>query len=133
MKPVFLDTVGIVALWNKRDQWHAAANDAFRVLLAERAILYSTTYVIAECANALSRVPVRGNLAKLVAGLNKTGGLHVPTDVDWNEAWARYVSGPSGSPGMVDRLSFQVMRRFGLTRVFTNDQHFFDEGFSPLF
>jgi predicted nucleic acid-binding protein len=34
---------------------------------------------------------------------------------------------------MVDHLSFLVMRRLGLSRVFTNDQHFSDEGFLPLF
>ncbi len=133
MKAVFLDTVGVVALWNRRDQWHAAANEAFGILLAERAVFYSTTYVIAECANAVSRVPVRSNLAKLVAGMEKTGGLQIPTDAEWAEAWAKYVRGHSGSPGMVDHLSFLVMRRRGLSRVFSNDQHFANEGFSPLF
>ena len=33
----------------------------------------------------------------------------------------------------VDQLSFQVMRRLGLTEAFTNDQHFQAAGFTTLF
>jgi hypothetical protein len=34
MKPVFLDTVGLIALWDSTDQWHAAdaANHALAAL-----------------------------------------------------------------------------------------------------
>jgi predicted nucleic acid-binding protein len=38
-----------------------------------------------------------------------------------------------GGPGLVDELSFAVMRRLGLRRAFTNDQHFAAAGFDPLF
>ena len=29
--PVFLDTVGLIALWDASDQWHAAALPVFQV------------------------------------------------------------------------------------------------------
>jgi hypothetical protein len=37
MTPVFLDTVGLVAVWNRSDQWHAAATAAFTGLLQQDA------------------------------------------------------------------------------------------------
>lgn len=37
MTPVFLDSVGLIALWNERDQWHVAATRAFADLRAKRA------------------------------------------------------------------------------------------------
>ena len=133
MKSVFLDSVGVIALWNERDQWHDAATHAFAALEIERAPLVSTSYVIAECANALSRLPSRTNLARLVHGLRKTGALIFPTAAEWQVAWNEYVQGHSGSPGLVDHLSFAVMRRLGVTRVFTHDEHFSTAGFKPLF
>jgi uncharacterized protein len=36
-------------------------------------------------------------------------------------------------PGIVDCISFVIMRRLGLTEVFSNDQHFAAAGFTPLF
>jgi len=36
-------------------------------------------------------------------------------------------------PGIVDCISFAVMRRLGLTEAFTNDQHFTAAGFTTLF
>jgi len=34
MTPVFLDTVGLIALWDQADQWHAAADAAMADLIA---------------------------------------------------------------------------------------------------
>ena len=42
-------------------------------------------------------------------------------------------SAPPGSSGLIDQLSFAVMRRIGLQHAFTNDRHFADAGFEPLF
>jgi len=45
MNPVFLDTVGLLALWNTSDQWHAAADQAFAQVLARRQPVITTTFV----------------------------------------------------------------------------------------
>lgn len=133
MNGVFLDTVGIVALWNRRDQWHVAAQGAFKLLSAERARCFTTNYVVAECANALARLPARHHLANLVEGLEGDGGLLMLDETDWREAWGRFVKEPLGTPGLVDLLSFAAMRQLGLQRVFTNDRHFNTAGFTTLF
>ncbi len=56
-----------------------------------------------------------------------------PTDEEWTEAWTAYERGQPGDPGIVDCISFVVMRRLGLAEAFTNDGHFAAAGFTPLF
>ena len=52
MKPVVLDTVGLIAAWDQDDQWHEPAALAFQSLKSSRAPLLTTTFILAECANA---------------------------------------------------------------------------------
>ena len=61
------------------------------------------------------------------------GELIVPTEDDWKEAWEAYELGDAAQAGIVDHVSFVVMRRLGLTDAFTNDRHFRSAGFNTLF
>ena len=113
--PVFLDTVGLIALWNERDQWHAVASEVFARLVREKSILLTTPYILAECANAVSRRQSRAALVTLRENLERQKRVLVPTDDDWHEAWRRYAADSIGGPGVVDHLSFLVMGRYGLS------------------
>jgi predicted nucleic acid-binding protein len=64
ISPVFLDTVGLLALWDRSDQWHSSAAQAFREFSEERVGLYTSSLVLLECANAASR-PADGLRAKV--------------------------------------------------------------------
>jgi hypothetical protein len=50
MMPVFLDTVGLVGVWNGSDQWYAAALAAFTSLLQRQVPLVTTAYVLLNVA-----------------------------------------------------------------------------------
>ena len=132
MNGVLLDSSGLIALWNRRDQWHSAAARVFNGLEPGVAFV-TTTYIIAECANAFARSDLRHRLVVLADGLNAKRMLVFPTDADWNEAWAEFTRDHPGSPSLTDQLSFAVMRRMGLRRAFTNDRHFDEAGFEALF
>ena len=133
MTPAFLDTVGLLATWDRDDQWHAAAAPRFAALLASRVPLFTTTFVLAECANAVARKPYRPVVDELRAALTHKGSLVFPTADDWDAAWTAYRRGEAAGAGIVDHLSFVVMRRLGVTRAFTNDRHFRAAGLEPLF
>lgn len=133
MKPVFLDSVGLVALWLQSDQWHHSARTAFGALFASRRRVVTTSLVLLECGNAVSRKPARKDVIRLRYDLLANNGLLVPTEDDWSEGWRAYESGVPGNPGIVDCISFAVMRRLALTEAFTNDQHFAAAGFTTLF
>jgi predicted nucleic acid-binding protein len=130
---VFLDTVGLIAIWNKSDQWHAAARQTFADLRATGAAFVTTQYVLLECGNAAARTTIRNDVVDLQLSLTKEHRLIWPTEDDWDKAWEAYSRGEAASAGIVDHVSFIIMRRLGITRAFTNDTHFQAAGFETLF
>jgi predicted nucleic acid-binding protein len=132
MSAVFVDTVGLVALWDEDDQWHAAAEAAWKLVLISRSVPYITTYVLAECANAAARRPYRSQVDLLRSQFETAGRLVRPTEEEWRRAWRDYTSGSAGDAGLIDHLSFLVMRRLAIFDAFTNDRHFKAAGFNTL-
>ena len=133
MRAVFLDTVGLLALWDIRDQWHSEAEMAFAKTIQAGVRFYATELVFAECANAASRSNFRPSVADMRNGMAAAGAILHPTDLELAEAWAQYRQNAAGQPGIVDLLSFAVMRRFNIIEAFTNDRHFKTAGFTTLF
>jgi uncharacterized protein len=130
---VFLDSVGLIAVWNADDQWHASARPVFADLVKEKARLVATTYILLECGNAAARRPFRSDVIALRNALGLRQALVEPTPEDVQEAWEAFGRGEGANAGIVDHVSFIVMRRLGLTRAFSNDAHFRAAGFQTLF
>lgn len=130
---VFLDTVGLLALWDESDQWHEAAQSGFNQMLGSQANIITSIFVLLECGNAAARRPYRSAVARLREQLELANRLIIPTVEGWTAAWAAFASENSQGAGIVDHVSFAVMRRLGLSKVFTNDRHFRAAGFETLF
>ena len=111
MTEVLLDTVGLLALWNNSDQWHIPAKEAFagRVVALNRKVL-TTTFVLLECGNAAARHPYRAEVDLLRQQLEAENRLITPSDEDWRAAWDLYHRGDAEQAGIVDCVSFVVMR-----------------------
>ncbi len=133
MSAVFLDTVGLLAVWDVSDQWHAAADAAYQKLLNQARPLVTTPFVLLECGNAAARRPYRPRVNVLRQALLQEGLLVEPTPPEVEEAWAAYDRRDAAEAGIVDQVSFVVMRRLGLTEAFTNDHHFRAAAFTVLF
>lgn len=133
MNGVFLDSVGVIALIHTGDQWHAAAETAYRQVIAAKRGLVTTSLVLFEVGNALARTRYRQDTSDLWNSLSALGGVVVPTEADCEQGWQLYGRGEAGDAGIVDCISVAVMRRLGLTDAFTNDQHFAAAGFVTLF
>jgi len=133
MNQVFLDTVGMIAVWDDTDQWHAAAKAAYERLLIQGRRLVTTHLVLCECGNAAARRPYRADLNELRQLLIQEQLLVEPTPEELERAWAAYDRGEAAQAGIVDHVSFMVMRRLGITEAFTNDRHFQAAGFTVLF
>jgi uncharacterized protein len=132
MTPVFLDTVGLLAVWDIDDQWHNAAEDAYAQIVSSRQPVMTTTFVLLECGNAVARRTYRENVCALRRALELRNEVVVPTQDDWANAWDAYQRGEVGRAGIVDYVSFAVMQRLGITKAFTNDRHFQEAGFETL-
>ena len=133
MTAVFLDTVGLLALWDVSDQWHSDAEAAFQKLARARTQLVTTTFVLLECGNAAARRPYRHEVDRLRQLLERRNELVVPNSADWDAAWTAYDRGNAAQAGIVDHVSFVVMRRLGIREAYTNDQHFRAAGLQTLF
>ncbi|MSU58735.1 MAG: PIN domain-containing protein [Pedosphaera sp.] len=133
MSLVFMDSVGLLALWSESDQWHPASEKAFSEITRNQDTLLTTTFVMLECGNAVARRGFRNDANDLRERLEKSGTLIWPTEADWKLAWQNYQRSAADSAGIVDHVSFVVMRRLGIAKAFTNDRHFRAAGFETLF
>jgi predicted nucleic acid-binding protein len=102
------------------------------VVTSGRPIL-TTTLVLYECGNAAARRPYRTAVEDLRSWLASKGWLIEPTASDLDSAWADYRAATVGAAGIVDHVSFIVMRRLGIKEASTNDKHFQAAGFTTLF
>ncbi len=133
MTAIFLDTVGLVAMWNRADQWHDAAIAAFELIKSKRHSFITTSYILLECGNTAARRTYRQQPNLLRDYLEQRNEVIFPTVSDWDEAWKTYSTGDTSQAGIVDQVSFVVMRRLGIIDAFTNDKHFEAAGFRVLF
>lgn len=133
MRPIFLDTVGLIALWDRRDQWHAAARQAWDAIDLDATRLVTSSFILLECGNHAARKPYRGEVIALRDDLGMAGDLYQPTPDEVADAWDHYARSVHGTASVIDLTSFAIMRRLGITEAFTNDRHFQAAGFVTLF
>jgi predicted nucleic acid-binding protein len=89
--------------------------------------------VLLECGNAAARRAYRDSVIDLRRQLQRKGLLIKPSEADCDAAWTAFERRQTPTAGIVDHISFEVMRRLGIQEAFTNDQHFAAEGFQVLF
>jgi predicted nucleic acid-binding protein len=133
MNPVLIDTVGFLALWNSKGPWHDVAAESFGELMAVGTDFVTTSYILLECGNSAARTRFRSDVMEVRRQLYSDGKVSDATEVELDLAWAAYDRGEAGSAGIVDHISFIIMRRLGITDAFTNDRHFRAAGFKTLF
>jgi uncharacterized protein len=123
---VFLDTSAVVALALPRDECHEAATTEFDRLRSSRTDLVTSTDVIDEAVTYLRRKA--GHRAAVRLGGELLSGAPARTiSVDdslrvaaW-EIFRRYREVPLS---LTDCTSVAIMRRFGMTEVFSFDSDF---------
>lgn len=93
----------------------------------------TTDQILMECGNASSRRPYRCEVNTLRKKLKEGGKLFDPTEAEMEQAWEAYDRQSAAGAGIVDQVSFIIMRRLGITEAFTNDEHFRAAGFVTLF
>lgn len=132
MSSVFVDTSGILALINPKDEHHGDARRAFDVLRAREAPLVTTSFVLVELYALLGRR----------MGLDAVRAFRVEMAPLMEIVW---VDEPLHEAGLdlllerkkrklslVDCVSFLAMQRRGIDEVFAYDPDFDDEGFASV-
>jgi predicted nucleic acid-binding protein len=133
VNPIFLDTVGLLALWDADDQWHDLAEAAYAELLGRKSTFITTTFILLECGNSAARRSFRSDVVDLWRLLEAREELIRPTEEDWYQGWHAFQQSDARGAGIVDCISFAVMQRLGIEQAFTCDRHFSAAGFQTLF
>lgn len=120
-------------MWDSSDQWNTAADAAYQDIIQRGQQVLTTPLILWECGNAAARRPFRQRVNVLRQKLIQEGLLIAPTPQEIEVAWAAFDRGEAAQAGIVDHVSFVVMRRLGITEAFTNDRHFQAAGFTTLF
>ena len=131
MKAVFADAVFYLALLNPRDQ-HARRSMEFAANYQGE--LVTTSAVLNEVANAVSKAPQRSLVSKLWKKIdNDPKTVVLFTDMTlWLQGLELYADRPDQSWSLTDCISFVVMRERGITEAATADRRFEQAGFTIL-
>jgi len=132
---VLVDTGAWLAVFHRRDQYHAVAAQRLRGLRAERVRLVVTDLILAELhLHLLHGFGPGPAAAHLQAIVEDPGVDQVFCDRDLERAalaeWIQRFTDQAFS--LTDAVSFAVMRARGIATAFTFDQHFRVAGFETI-
>ncbi|HEY9862640.1 MAG TPA: PIN domain-containing protein [Candidatus Obscuribacterales bacterium] len=128
---IFVDTLFIIALINKRDQYHQKALQFAKQY--QNHPLITTDAIFLEVGNNLSS-NYKNEAVELMEKFLVSDDVEVirlNTDL-FDKALSLYKKHQDKSWGLVDCLSFVVMQENQVTQALTFDQHFVQAGFQAL-
>jgi len=127
----FIDTSFVVALINQRDQYHVQAVELASQF--DKRSLVTTDAVLLEIGNALARNFKEASIQIIEYFLTSDEVEIIPLNTQlFARAFELYRSHLDKSWGLIDCVSFVVMRDFGLNESLTADKHFEQAGFAVL-
>lgn len=134
MKPLFVDTSGWCAVYNRADTNHPRALSYWREIAGTAGLVYTTDYILDETLTLLrSRV---GHEPAVTFGRTVLASEVVKvlpiTPERWQRAWELFVRYSDKDFSFTDCTSFAVMNELKLPAALAFDHHFRQMGFITL-
>ena len=128
---IFIDTSFIIGLINERDTYHIHAHHLVKQYHGQ---LFTTTdAVLLEVGNGLAKRFKSQGVEIIHHFLNSPDTTVVPlTPILFKDALVLYETHQDKEWGLVDCLSFVVMRKMNIMNVLGFDRHFSQAGFCQL-
>lgn len=128
---VFVDTLFVIALINQRDAYHAKASELADVYDGKP--LLTTDVVLLEIGNALAR-NFKRQAIEVIDNFLTSGEVEIVrlSPQLFEQAYLLYKQYQDKEWGLLDCVSFVVMRQAGISAALTFDQHFVQAGFRAL-
>ena len=129
---VYADASAILAVLNANDRHHVAAKNTWRELLLESAQILCNNYILIEIFALL-----QGRFGLEAVRLFQSDVLPV-LEVVWvdeqihNQAVSAMLAANRRNLSLVDCASFETMRQFGVSKAFTFDLHYVEQGFEVI-
>lgn len=131
---VFIDASFLIALINRRDQYHEVARE-FDNTPQTASEIWTTDAALLELSAALSAPPLRGSVTgvwdKFHGGDDRFRSMEASAQ-NLTDAMNVFRSRPDKGWSLADCFSFLVMPREGLVDALTTDQHFVQAGYRAL-
>ena len=127
----FIDTCFITALVSERDELHAKAIELSETYRGQRFLL--TDAVLLEAGNALAK-KYRDEVIEIIDGFQNSADVEIARlDPEvFESGFNLFKQHRDKFWGLVDGISFVVMRERGVNEALTFDQHFVQAGFRAL-
>lgn len=129
---LFVDTSAFYALLDRDDGYHPRAASAWAKILQAADHLIASNYVVVETVSLLQhRIgldAVRAFQADLVPAVHV---VYVDNEIH-RQGVAGLLAAEKRKLSLVDCVNFAMMRNLGLTRAFTFDSHFRQQGFETI-
>ena len=127
---VFADTVFLIALVVRADQYHSRAQGWLRRVGGR---IVTTDAVLIETANALSRPEWRQHAVTLIDRLVQRSDVAILSANDlWKRGLELYRNRPDKGWSLTDCMSFVAMTDAGLSDALTADEHFRQAGLRAI-
>jgi uncharacterized protein len=128
---VFVDTSFVIALVNEKDQHHRLALELAETFTGQR--LVTTDAILLEIGNALSRnfKPESVEIIEDFLTSDDVEVIHLHPQL-FRKAFDLYKSRSDKLWGLIDCVSFVVMKELGIIDALSADKHFDQAGFNIL-
>jgi predicted nucleic acid-binding protein len=133
MRKIFVDTSYVLALFNTSDEFHLKAK-TLKHLTAEPNIVITTEAVLLEIGNVLSKQIFRRKCSAFIKGFYETENIQVIpiTTALIKEGLEFFDKRQDKEWGLIDCISFVVMKIHGVKYALAADDHFVQAGFKAL-
>ena len=134
MTEVFLDTSFAIALSSVTDRHHPQAMTIAAELTRQKTKLVTTQAILLELGNALSKSRYRKAAIQLLTSLETDPNVTIVpiTTQLYSRAFELFKTRLDKEWGLVDCISFTVMRDRNISDALTADEHFSQAGFRRL-
>ncbi|MGD9347536.1 MAG: PIN domain-containing protein [Candidatus Aminicenantes bacterium] len=126
---IFIDTSAFLAVLDENDSNHSAAKTFWKKIISEGDVLLCHNYILVETsALVLRRLGMEAirvfeqDIIPILRIIWVTKEIH-------SAAVSAHLVADRRPLSLVDCVSFEVMRRIGVNKVFASDRHFQDYGF----
>ena len=132
MNGVFVDTSALYALLDADDVGHTAVKPAWAEILQSDTWLVTSNYILIEsCALLQSRIGIEAVRVFQEDIASVLDIRWIDETLHHSAASALLVAGRR-KLSLVDCVSFEVMRQFGIRTAFSLDRHFREQGFETI-
>jgi len=131
LERIFVDTSFILAIVSEKDELHQKAKDLVEIYGMMPWL--TTDLVLYEVANSLAR-NAKPQAQKIINYFLEADGIEIvyASPALFRKGFALYCKYADKTWGLIDCVSFIVMRENNMTDALTNDKHFQQAGFNAL-